>query len=317
MASIGTRTDNESRNNIRTIDFQQVVKDPSFPGPFGNTVGVPFSIAQSFSRSEASLVDLYLYYSWYNISAVFGNNVFQYAFPTNVGGYQTFTVTVPDGFYSIDELSDYFQQAQINNGTYLYLTADPGQTPITYLSWGANSIYYRTTLFSTPVPNATDTDYTAPANFPGGSGNRSLTSQDPSLIVLPSTAPAGSNTPGQYSFSKTLGFSPGTYPPLGTTTTYSVNGQFAPVIESTSTVNVAVSFINNGGITTNPTILHTFSPTVGFGDQIVVQTRFPNYLPIADGVYQGITVQLQDENFQPLNLQDPHINGRIICRGRG
>lgn len=314
MASIGTRTDNESRNNIRTIDFQQVVKDPGTPGQFANTIVVPFSIAQSFSRSEAALVDLYLFYSWYNISAYFGNNTFSYEFPT-LAGYQTFNVTIPDGFYSIDELSDYFRQVQINNGTYLYLAADPGQTPITYLFWGANSIYYRTTLFATPVPDASDATYSEPSNFPGG--GRSTTVQDPSLVVLPTTAPAGSNTPGQYSFSKTLGFSPGTYPPVGTTAAYSMNGQFAPFIESTNVVNVSVSFINNGGITTNPQILLSFSPTTSFGNQVVVQERFPVYLPIADGIYQYIVVQLQDENFQPLNIQDPHINGRIMCRGRG
>ena len=314
MASIGTRTDNESRNNIRTIDFSQVAKNPQDPSPFGNTIIVPFSIAQQFSRSEAALVDLYLYYSWYNISAQFGNNIFQYEFPT-ASGYVTFTVTIPDGFYSIDELSDFFQQVQITNGTYLFLTADPSETPITYLSWGSNSVYYRTTLFSNPVPDAGNATYSAPSNYPGG--GRSATVQDASLIILPTVAPAGSDTPGQYSFSKTLGFSPGTYPPTGTTTTYSVNGQFAPFIESTNTVNVAVSFVNNGGITTNPTILQTFSPTVGFGDQIVVQQRFPVYLPIADGTYQFITIQLQDENYLPLNIQDPHINGRIMCRGRG
>lgn len=314
MATIATRVDNESRNAVRTIDFQQVARDPYQNSVYPNTIVVPFAKTQAFSRCEAALADLYLFYSWYNIQASFGNNVFSYAFPT-ASGYQVFNVTIPDGFYSIDELSDYFRTVQIANGTYLTLTADTGATPITYLSWTANDVYYRTTLIAAAVPNAADADYTTPVNYPGG--GRSATVQDPTLIFLPTTAPAGSDTPGGYSFSKTLGFSPGEYPTRGTTVSTSLNGQFAPVIESTNVINVSVSMVDNGGITTNPNILQKFSPTVGFGEQIALNPFYPQWMPVADGFYPQIVVQLLDENFVPLNIQDPHISGRIMVRGRG
>lgn len=316
MSTIGTRTDNISKDDVRVIEFEQRSVNPNIVtqnNPFPNTIIVNFPFPQNFSRCEAALSSLYLYYSWYNISSAFGNNTFSYEFPT-ASGYVTFNVVIPDGFYSIDELSQYFQQVQIFNGTYLYLTADTSETPITYLSWTANSVYYRTTLISNPVPDASNATYTAPSNYPGG--GRSATVQDASLIVLPSVANAGSFSAGRYSFSKTLGFSPGTYPPTGTTTTYTVNGQYPPVIESTNVVNVSVNMINNGSLSRNPTILRKFSPEVGFGGQIVLTPFFPVWLPVSDNLYQQVVIQLQDENFLPLNIQDPHINGEIMVRGR-
>ncbi len=321
MSSIGTRVDLQSKNDVRIIDFRQSSVDPNVTtqnNPFPNTIVISFPFPQNFSRCEAALASLYLFYSWYNISAAFGNNIFSYAYPTASGyGPGTFTVTIPDGFYSIDELSDFFQQVQIANGTYVTLTSDTTNTPITFLSWTANSVYYRTTIISNTVPASSNATYTTANNtvpYPGG--GRPAVATDPSLIILPTNAAAGSNTPGQYSFSKTLGISPGTYPAQGTTTPYTANGQFPPVIESTNVVNVSTSFINNGSLSQNPTIITTFSPQVGFGEQIVETPFFPTYLPVSDNIYPQIVIQFQDENFLPLNIQDPHINGRIIIRGR-
>ena len=313
MSVIGTRVDNESKNLTRVINFQQSAVDPnavSFSNPFPNTLTVRFPYPQSFSRCEAAITNLYLYYSWFNITDRFGNNTFSYSYPVGLSA-QTFNVTVPDGFYSIDELSQYFQQAQITNGTYLI---DANGDDITYVSWVVNTVYYATTIIANPVPSILPAGWALPTNYPAG--GLPITPTDPSLIINATTAPAGSNTPGFYSFSKTLGISPGTYPTLGTGTTYTFNGQFPPVIESTNVVNVACNFINNGSLSANPSIIQSFSPQVAFGEQINLTIYFPIFLPVSDNFYQQVEIQLQDENFKPLNILDPHISGTVLIRGR-
>lgn len=313
MSTIGTRVDNESKNNTRVIQFQQNNPDAnaiSVFNPYPNTITVNFPYPQSFSRCEAALTNLYLFYSWFNITAAFGNNTFSYQFPT-AAGYINYDVTVPDGFYSIDELSEYFQTVQIANGTYLI---DANGSPVTYLSWIANSVYYATTIISNPVPNTLPSMWTLGVGFPGG--GLPATAEDPTLVIHATVAPAGSSTPGLYSFSKTLGISPGSYPVNGTTTPYTFNGQFPPVIESTNAVNVSVNFINNGSLSSIPSIIASFSPQVGFGEQINLAVYFPIFLPVSDAFYQQIIIQFLDENFKPLNIEDPHISGTIIVRGR-
>lgn len=313
MSVIGTRVDNESKNLTRVIQFQQNNADPnstSVFNPYPNTITVRFPYPQSFSRCEAALTNLYLFYSWFNITARFGNNTFSYQFPT-AAGYLTFNVTIPDGFYSIDELSEYFQTVQIANGTYL---TDSNGDPVTYLSWIANSVYYATTIISNPVPNTLPSGWALGDGFPGG--GLPSTAEDPTLVINATGAPAGSSTPGQYSFSKTLGISPGSYPVNGRTTPYTFNGQFPPVIESTNAVNVSVDIVNNGSLNANPSIISSFSPQVGFGEQINLAIYFPIFLPVADSFYQQIVITFLDENFTPLNLVDPHISGTILIKGR-
>lgn len=313
MSSIGTRVDDKTRFDVRTIDFQQNVAANTTPNnPFGNTININFPYPQQFSRAEAALTELICFYSWYNISAAFGNNVFSYSVPT-ASGYVSFNVTIPDGFYSIDELSDFFVQQQIINNTYVYLTADTAKTPVTFQSWTANSVYYRTTIISNPYPASSNATYTAATGYPGG--GLPATAQDGYLTILSTPYSAGSNTPGFYSLSKTLGITPGNYPTSGTTTPFTMNGQFAPVIESTNVINVQANFIYNGLLSPNPQIIAKFTPNVAFGEQLEYTPFFPVYLPISDGVYPQIVIQLQDENFVPLNIQDPHISGRILVRG--
>ena len=58
-------------------------------------------------------------YSWFNInSSLYNNNSFQYTFPTSTGQ-QTFTVTLPNGYYDASAINNYLQTQMIANGQYL------------------------------------------------------------------------------------------------------------------------------------------------------------------------------------------------------
>ena len=58
-------------------------------------------------------------YSWFNVNSnQYNNNTFQYTFPTSAGQ-QTFTVTLPNGFYSATDINNYLQIQMIQRGQYL------------------------------------------------------------------------------------------------------------------------------------------------------------------------------------------------------
>lgn len=315
MSQLGTNTRGSQKDNVRIIHFQQVAPDPATltsQNSYPNIINIKFPYPQSFTNCSMSLVNLYMYYSWYNISASFGNNTFSYAYPNSVGGYTTYQVVIPDGFYSLDELNQYFQQVQLYNGT--YTSSSTTGVTTTYLSFVTNVTYYRVTLFASPVPATGTAGVTFPSNYPSGSGGPPV-ALDPTFTVLPTGYPAGSISPGSYSFSKVIGFLPGTYPLSNNPVSYSINGQFPPIIESTSNVNLACNLINNSVINKYAQVFHTFSPNVAFGEQIQETPFFPIYLPIADGVYNDLVLTFYDENLVPLNIQDPHITGTLIIQG--
>ena len=63
------------------------------------------------STEQIALSTLNMYYSWFNISASqYNNNVFQYRWFDASGVLnQVFTVTIPDGLYTIDTLNEKFK----------------------------------------------------------------------------------------------------------------------------------------------------------------------------------------------------------------
>jgi hypothetical protein len=326
MSSIAASTRGINRDNIRNIVIQQTAINPmttTFGNPFGNTILYQFPNAQSFMQCEVAIGNLYMFYSWFNITAAFGNNTFSYLWPNSGGTLTTYNVTIPDGYYSLDDLNAYFEGVQLQNGTYLYAGSGAAETmtPVYFLTWASNSSAYRTTLTSLLLPTAAGeaaAGYNTPANYaPAAGGALPPVAANPELVILPANAAAGTVTPGQYSFSKTLGFSPGTYPPGNTGAFYNINGQFPPVIESTSNVLVSCNMVLANGLSRFPQVLYTLSPTVAFGSQIQEKPFFPLFMQVADGSYDSIVIQIQDENGLPLNMQDPHINLILFVRGGG
>lgn len=158
--------------------------------------------------------------------------------------------------------------------------------------------------------------YVVPVGYaPAAGGALPPTPSNPELVILPTAAPAGSNTPGLYSFSKSLGILPGTYPPTNVGVFYNINGQFSPIIESTNLIYVTCNLVNTNGLTPFAKVLYTFSPTVPFGTQIQEKPFFPLFMQIADGFYPEIVITLRDENYQPLNIRDAHISATLLIRG--
>jgi hypothetical protein len=60
-------------------------------------------------------------YSIFNITSAYYNNNFTFFFPTGSTflTYSTHDMTIPDGFYTIEDLNAFMQQYAISNGLYL------------------------------------------------------------------------------------------------------------------------------------------------------------------------------------------------------
>ena len=255
-----------------------------------------FPQSQAFQKCEVALSNLNVYYSWYNIQASYGNNTFSYTWPVGAG-VNTFSVTVPDGSYQIADLNNYLQYAMQQNGTYLL----DGTTPVFYLSFLANTVYYRVTVTSTNVPTSLPTGYSLPSNYPGA---LPTASSAPKLVIA---APGSSM---RSSFSEVLGFAAGSYP----ASAGSVNGAYPPEIDPVDQVNVTCSLANNGLISQYPNVIYSFTPLVTFGNQISVVPPQRDFFPVVDGKQQTITVTLTDQLGFPLAMQDPTWNCTLLVR---
>lgn len=82
-----------------------------------NFINGGFSVPEG---SEMSLSQVTIPYSWYNISANLGNNIIQYSIPTTGTTLTTQTITIPDGFYGVNDLSIILQKSLFANNYYFY-----------------------------------------------------------------------------------------------------------------------------------------------------------------------------------------------------
>src|ERR1700749_1503148 len=77
------------------------------PGnPINNRITIQLPQQRSFEDCEVAMQNLFVYYSWYNISAAFGNNIMSYLW-----GNTCYAFVLPDGIYQITDLNNYLHDA--------------------------------------------------------------------------------------------------------------------------------------------------------------------------------------------------------------
>ena len=145
--------------------------------------------------TEMMVANIQFPYSFYNITAAYGNNLLYFNFPTGTSTYSGDTIIIPDGFYTTTSLNYFLQQFCITNG--LYLVNGSGQN-VYYISIQYNSYQYGNQIMTTLVPTSLPSGFTSPSNWVGFPS----VSRTPSLEIL-------NNNFGVY-----LGFTTGLYPTL-------------------------------------------------------------------------------------------------------
>lgn len=280
---------NGNQENIRIQnDTETIFLSPSNNvSTVNNIMALNFPIPYFSRGDEIALSNLFMYYSWNNVSLLkFNNTSCTY---TWVDGTVNL-VSFPDGFYTIDNISAYINFVQTTNTHYLTSTT-PGALPnLYYTNLAANPVYYAVTLTELPVPTSLPTGYSLPSGAAW-----SL----PSPAKVPLLTISGSNN-----FGSLIGFAAGTYPAVTQATEYQINGTLVPNISPVSAINVRCNFVNKPSFNTIGDTIYTFSPNVSFGSQIQEKPPYLNFFACQDGYYTQLIITFSDQNGNPLGVQD-------------
>jgi hypothetical protein len=257
--------------------------------PSKNVLNLPLPFPVHFEKQEVALANVFIYYSWSNVSSTYSNTQCQYTFNGS-----TYTVNFPAGFYQVSDLNAFIQSQMYSAGQYLL---DQNGNPVYYLSIVSNYVYYSNTLTCTPIPSSLPTGYTNPNNI-------TLSGVSPQLIV------------NQAGWGSLIGFATGTYPASPSSTTYQSNGTLVPQISPTTTVNVNCNLVNNNRFNSYPQSIYTFSANTTYGSQIQIVPYQLIYYPVLDGWFNSITITLTDQNNVALTNVDPNLVATLIVRNR-
>lgn len=247
--------------------------------------------AAQFQNSKIAIANINIFFSWFNITAANNNNTFQITFPT-LAGSTTYTITIPDGYYSIPQLNSYIQQFCIINGLYLVNTASQN---VYYFEFVENPSAYAVQFNSYPVPTALPAGWTNPAGmtFP-------VVASTPLLIVQANN------------FRNFIGFNAGTFPAVFQATNYSKTSDFTPQVNLVSSIILTCSLLNNRYVLPG-TILYSFTPSsFSFGDMINEKPPELSFIDIQDGQYSDFTISLLNQNLEPITIRDTNVVIQLI-----
>ena len=260
-----------------------------------NFIGGGFKVEEGM---ECMISSAQIPYSIFNITAAYNNNSFQLNFPTGASGYTTFNLTIPDGFYTMNDFNNYIQQYCITNG--LYLINSSGQN-VYYLNFSVNQNYYAIQILLYTVPRSLPTGYTAPSNWIGYS---TYTSDRTPYIVI-------NNNLSDY-----LGFTAGQYPPtLPQITNYSILSNKKPPLASyVNSLIIHCSLVNNPVISPSD-ILDAFQiSNTTFGANINYTPNIEKYVKLTRGTYNSMVLYITDQNKNPIIMLDPNILITILFK---
>ena len=241
--------------------------------------------------SKVSLYSFSMYNSTYNISASLGNNTFSIKWLGN-----TFLYTIPDGYYSYNDLNNFLQYCMLTNGLYVL----KGTSPVYFISLTSNAPQYSAQINITFIPcidasgNTPQTTYGY--TIPQGAGWTFPTyaqgNKTPQLII----------SSGLQSI---LGFQGGqnTFP----TTVLNTNKNFtstalpilSPVYCYVLHCNLVQSSYNNV-----PTVFQQVPINVSYGGLINFINPTPQSINIREGVYSDITIWISDQYYNPVQFKD-------------
>jgi len=282
---------------------------------------------------EIALVSMYLYYSWYNISAALGNNKYTLTMDSlavdqagtplvNAPLSFNLVVTIPDGQYEISDLNAFLQQFCIDNNAYLIDTAT--QEYVYFWQFQINPTRYKVQLNTFAFPDGgLPAGYTAPPN--GFLNGVQATDATGASVTIGATGafPVVFRAPGVIftsKFDQIMGFTtPSTIFPSTVAEAFpdgaaSYLSSVAPQIQPNP-----VAFLNCNGIdnayTSPATFLYSIPAKTAVGDLLIIEPPNMNWAKLRAGIYNQLVLSITSANFAPLELNDPNIIITLVIRG--
>lgn len=272
----------------KTHKYPIIINSDSYQG--GNRFRYTFPLgAVNLNRAKIALQSIQIYYSWFNISPTYNNQIFTLAFPQNAG-YTYLRVLIPTGYYNVTMLNSFMQNFMILND--LYLINENGDY-VYYFEILTNPSYYAVQVNCFEVPTSLPSGWTAPAGwiFPSVSGRR------PFMTI-------GTDN----NFGDLIGYTPDSY---------GLASQLSNKVPQMSPVqSVILQCPNLRNILSNPsTNLYTFSQgSTTFGDIISSNAYELVYADVIDCTITYLDILLVDQNFRPITINDPNLTIQLILK---
>lgn len=242
-----------------------------------------------------ALAGLQMYYSTFNITSTYGNNTIGY---TWVDG-TSVSITITDGFYSIDTLNSYLQREMITRGHYLVSISG---SYLYYLTLELNVTYYGCQLNAYALPTsaqASSLGYSRPA---GATWSFPVSAVTPQWVV-------------SSGIQDILGITAGTYPSSTQSTDYYTLSTTAPQVHPVQSYILHCNVLAND-IAVPPTILYSFAPDTTFGSLISVRPSEYAFVDLRQGNYSSLEFRITAQDFSNVTIKDPSIVLFLLIRGR-
>jgi hypothetical protein len=254
--------------------------------------------------TRISLKSLTMFYSWFNIDEKsYNNNKFQYKWWGASGDLdETFTVTIPDGNYSIETINEALQFELLKNKHYVEYTVSGKTSNFYFIEFVSNpALYkYQINLYYMPTnqQNIDTYNYTKPT---GATWNFPTIGSTSQIIVMSSN-----------NFKKLIGFSSGTYPSTLKTTKQAIVGDLIPEIDPVSSIMMTCSIVNQK-FSTPSTYLYSFTNNASqFGGLLDVQPYIYSWCNVGEGQYDNMTISFYDQNGNTIKILDPQMNIALV-----
>lgn len=229
-------------------------------------------------------------YAWFNISQANNNNTFVIIDWLLV----SHTITLANGFYQQQDVQNYIQEYCLNNGLYL---VNASGDPVFFLFIITNTNYYSDQLLTYIVPTAAQFQPSTVGNAYYGWSTGTGWVGFPTVATAPSLQVLNNN------FQQFLGFNNGTYG--GGTTNSSILSQFTPNTTVVNSLTMSISIVQNP-CQTPTNIIDNIPITSTFGSNIVYEPKYKKEIKVAGGTYSNFIINILDQNFNPINSEDPN-----------
>ena len=281
---------------------------------YNDTYQYTFPVPCHFKDDQIAVQSVAMYYSWFNITSsstgsTYNNNTFNFTWPSgNAPLYNnqrgTYTITLPDGYYSVSNINSYVQSIMYSLN--MYMTDVNGSI---HYFWEllTNSTYYSIQFNAFIVPTSSSNaaalypGYTMPTNFP-----YATTATTPQLGILSTN-----------SFSSVIGFSAGTYPTSPSPSPYTVLSTSTPQVSPVSSLVMTCNLLNNRYAIPS-TLLYSFTGgSTSYGS--LIQASPTGQLPFVDvqnGSYNSFTIQFLDQNLRTIAIRDPNLVVLLVIRNK-
>lgn len=263
----------------------------------GNRYQVDLPTSVNLQNFDVAVDSMFMYYSWYNISAANRNNSFSLTIPSK----GTFNIVLPDGAYNISTLNSYLQFWFIANG--FFITNNATGVNTYYAAFQISPQSYKVQFITTALPTSTPAGFTAGSGFATwpGTANQSIQLTLTSAQLL----------------SVIIGFAPGTFPAVPTIagSVSTIESTLVPNVNPNFAIQVRLSCVYNT-FSSNSTLLHVFSNNASsIGALVDASPMTPSFVP-CQGYHSQLALTIHDQSGNPLEFLDKNVAIKLLFKKR-